>query len=314
MGVATLKRVGMTLVSVGALLVGFVAYQLWGTALSEHAAQARLRAQLESQLRAQRAHAYRGGDGGSADSPTLVGPTSVATTDQPPTGAPIGFLSIPRIGMNGDAIVQGVGDDQLRQGPGHYPGTPLPGQAGNAAIAGHRTTYAAPFYNLDQLQAGDAIIVQTLQGTFHYAVAQTLLVAPTDSTVLDPTTQPELTLTTCNPRYSATQRLVVVALLQNPQGGPRPLVAGTSTSPGTTPRRHTQTAATALAGSGGGGNIAGALLWGLLTAGATLGLWLLWRRVRRRGRWGVLVLGTPVVLGVLFVFFGHVSAVLPASF
>jgi sortase A len=222
----------------------------------------------------------------------------------------VGFLTIPRIGMTDDVIVQGVGTDQLRQGPGHYPGTPLPGAPGNVAIAGHRTTYAAPFYNLNELQAGDPITIQTVGGTFHYAVTQSMTVAPTDNAVLDSTSQSEVTLTTCNPRYSATQRLVVVALLQSSQAT-KVAPAGTS-SPTTTGRGRA--AGAVLADNAGGGDLTGAVLWGLVTAAVALSVWFLWRRVRRSRRWGVLVLGTPLAVAMLLIFFAHVSAVLPASF
>jgi sortase A len=216
--------------------------------------------------------------------------------------------------MTNDVIVQGVDDDDLRQGPGHYPGTPLPGQAGNAAIAGHRTTYAAPFYNLNELQVGDPIVVTTSQGTFHYAVTQSEVVSPTDATVLDDTTTPELTLTTCNPRYSSSQRLVVVALLQSSQLA-LPVVQA---SPATPPRPHagSRAAAGSLAGNGGdNGNPGPAVLWGILTAGAALAVILGFRRLRQPFfRRGFLLIGTLAVLAALFVFFGQVSVLLPASF
>src|SRR5205085_1071336 len=89
-------------------------------------------------------------------------------------------LRIPKIGLD-SIVVNGVGRSDLRKGPGHYPDTPLPGQRGNAAIAGHRTTYGAPFGNLDQLAPGDSIIVRTLEGVFEFRVAQKpLVVDPSD--------------------------------------------------------------------------------------------------------------------------------------
>jgi len=206
--------------------------------------------------------------------------------------------------------VQGTSTTDLQQGPGHYPGTPLPGEQGNAAIAGHRTTYGAPFYNLDELAPGDPIVITTVQGTFTYRVTKTVIVTPSDTSVVDNTTTPELTLTTCNPRYSATQRLVVVATLRSSHMN-EVLRAVAPTAPA---QKATRSGDATLADNGGGGSVGGAVLWGMLTAGAALGLWVLWRRVRTPGRWGVLTLGSPVVLIVLFIFFGHVSAVLPASF
>jgi sortase A len=218
--------------------------------------------------------------------------------------------------MTDDAIVQGVGTDQLREGPGHYPGTPLPGQMGNVAIAGHRTTYASPFYNLNELQSGDLITIQTVQGTFRYVVTENMVVSPSDSAVLDDTPDAELTLTTCNPRYSATERLIVVAVLRSSQ----PTAAAAHKAPVHHSAAHktagkTLPARADLAGSAGSGSVPGAVLWGLGTLLAAVAVALAWRRWRRPWpRWGTALVGGPGVLVVLFVFFGHVSSLLPPSF
>src|SRR5580692_7231025 len=206
----------MTLVTIGLLLLSFVAYQLWGTALYEHHAQDQLRQELQEKLGPTTTTPPT--TSSPTTSPSTTAPAALAvapTTPDPKVGTPIGLLTIPRIGMNGAAIVEGTDENQLQQGPGHYQGTPLPGQGGNTAIAGHRTTYGAPFYNLNELQPGDPIMVRTFQGTFNYAVSQTNIVSPTDSAVLDDSSTAELTLTTCNPRYSSSERLVVVALLKS---------------------------------------------------------------------------------------------------
>jgi sortase A len=311
---SVLRRSGIALCALGGLLLAFVAFQLWGTSVSEHSAQARLTHELDAQLH--RSHSSTTSapptTHASGDNPTLQAPTPVDPTSQPAIGAPVGFLSIPRIGMNDDAIVQGVDTDQLREGPGHYPGTPLPGQAGNVAIAGHRTTYAAPFYNLNELQPGDPIVIQTVQGTFRYAVTQTNTVAPTDSAVLDNSPTAELTLTTCNPRYSASHRLIVVAVLQSSQ----PSAAAHRTT-GTGHHRPTAKATKspltlAYASSDG---ITGAVLWGVATALIAGLIFFVWRRWRRPlPRWAAALVGVPGALAALFVFFGHVSTLLPASF
>jgi sortase A len=102
----------------------------------------------------------------------------------------------------------------LQEGPGHYPGTPLPGQAGNVAIAGHRTTFGAPFFRLNEVHSGDLVyLTDALGTTWVYSVIRQFVVAPSDVAVLDATRAPELTLTTCNPRFEATSRLVVRAAL-----------------------------------------------------------------------------------------------------
>src|SRR5207302_2511071 len=100
--------------------------------------------------------------------------------------------------------------------------TPMPGQPGNAAIAGHRTTYGAPFFNLNELQPGDPIFVTTRQGRFRYEVRETRTVSPSQLSVLNPTPDNRLTLTTCNPRFSASQRLVVVSQLIGEAAEPSP--------------------------------------------------------------------------------------------
>ena len=109
-------------------------------------------------------------------------------------------------------VVEGATADDLAKGPGHFPETPLPGQLGNAAIAGHRTTHLHPFFDIDKLQPGDEIIVTTLNGRYVYHVTGTEVVAPEDYAAVIPTTdatKATLTLVSCTPRYSATNRIVV---------------------------------------------------------------------------------------------------------
>ncbi len=113
-------------------------------------------------------------------------------------------------------IVDGVGVAELQRGPGHYPNTAPPGEVGNFAVAGHRTTFGAPFFHLDALRAGDEIHVTDRGGRrYTYDVRQQRVVTPSDSWVLGPdplrSGVPTLTLTTCEPRFSDAQRLVVFA-------------------------------------------------------------------------------------------------------
>jgi sortase A len=120
-------------------------------------------------------------------------------------------------------VVEGVGRADLKKGPGHFPGTALPGQLGNLVISGHRTTYGAPFNRLDVLHRGDAIVVETRTEFYTYSVQRIFVVKPTAIGVAYPVpdhlgqrpTQRLLTLTTCNPKYSARQRLVVRAVLSS---------------------------------------------------------------------------------------------------
>ena len=136
-----------------------------------------------------------------------------AAPPTPAEGDVEGIIKIPRIGID-MAFVEGTNRDDLKKGPGHYPDTPPPGTLGNAAIAGHRTTYLHPFYDVDKLVPGDKIIIETLDHkTFTYAMYQQLIVKPTDVYVVDNTADAELTLTSCNPKYSAAQRIVIKARL-----------------------------------------------------------------------------------------------------
>ncbi len=218
-----------------------------------------------------------------------------------PTDGVIGVIKIPRIGVD-QAVVEGVGVEDLKKGPGRYPDTPMPGQAGNAAIAGHRTTYGAPFNRLDELSFGDSITVQTVSGTFRYEVSESKIVSPDEVSVLDPTPDNRLTLTTCNPKYSAAERLIVVATLAGP-------VAPVTAAPALRPPGPRDPAA--LAGlSGASTDKLPAVLWGALAAAVwilalAVGHW--WRR------WPTYLMATPVFLVVLFVFFENFSRLLPAN-
>ena len=130
----------------------------------------------------------------------------------PLRGDPLGRIEIPALGLDW-AVVEGTSAAELRKGPGHIPGTSLPGQPGNAVLSGHRTTYGAPFHRLDELVEGDEIIVETTIGRHRYRVVSLLVVAPGDTWVVNGRDGAWLTLTTCNPKYSSRQRLVVFAAL-----------------------------------------------------------------------------------------------------
>jgi sortase A len=127
-------------------------------------------------------------------------------------GAPIGRLRIPRIGLS-TVWVQSTTADALRDAPGHYAGTPLPGRRGTVAIAGHRTTYGAPFRKLDQLDRGDRIEVSMPYGGYGYVVERTRIVSPKEASVLRAARSDRLVLTACHPLWSAKQRIVVTARL-----------------------------------------------------------------------------------------------------
>lgn len=127
-------------------------------------------------------------------------------------GDPIGRIEIPKIGAD-FVVVQGTDTASLRKGPGHYPATTFPGLAGTVAIAGHRTTYLAPFRHVDDLQHGDEIVLTMPYGRFTYTVQRTQIVDPTALWVTRDVGYPRLVLSACHPLYSAAQRIIVFARL-----------------------------------------------------------------------------------------------------
>jgi sortase A len=310
-----LKRVAIACLVIGLLLLAFVAFQLWGTAFYEQHAQGVLRQELKSHLGIvpdNTHHSVSAPVGSGHQGRTAAGKVA-PTIAQPGDGQPLGLMSIPRIGMQAAAIVQGTTESDLQQGPGHYAGTPLPGEAGNAAIAGHRTTYAHPFYDLNELQAGDLIYIQTAQGSFVYQVERSEVVSPDDVGVLDSSPISELTLTTCNPRYSAAQRLVVVALLR----GVVPAAGTSATSPTSSPPQSPHPgglAGEATAGPGVIGKVGMALLWGSLALALALLTVFFWRST-----WGLKAaaagtVGALLALAALVMCFQQISLALPSSF
>lgn len=235
-GVGTLGRV---LIAVGVLMFAFVGYQLWGTGIQTAQAQNRLEDEFNDLLEA------------SATAPTTPAPvatvpastvpdtpaSTVAPDEPPPTtappaplaplarpelGQPLGRITIASAGID-HIVIEGVRTNDLADGPGHFPETPLPGQLGNAAIAGHRTTHGQPFIDIDRVQPGDEIVVQTLAGQYVYLVESQQIVSPNDYQLVIPTIDPTvatLTLTSCHPKYSARQRIVVTARLDESRSAP----------------------------------------------------------------------------------------------
>ena len=293
--------VGRVILVAGVLVLLFIPYLLWGTGLITARAQSDLRQQFAA---AQRAHH----DPSTPPTPTpgSSAPVVAPNIPAPAPGGPVGVLSIPKIGLS-MVVVEGTDADQLRSGPGHYPGTPLPGEAGNVAIAGHRTTYLHPFYNLDALAPGDAINILTVQGLFVYHVISSQAVDPTDVAVVAPTPTPMLTLTTCNPRYSASQRLVVQAALVSD------VLTGPTVPTTTTPPHHTASTAK-LADAPIEKNWWAAIGLGLAVAVLVIGLWVLAARLRGGRRLAVVAGGTVLWLGLVYLFFGALAPLLPASY
>jgi sortase A len=295
--------IGRTCIAAGMLILAFVAYQLWGTGLAESRSQDRLRSDFLDALQTPTST--------STTTSTTPGDEATTTTQSAapptPTGEAVAIIRIPKIGVE-KAVVEGVGVNSLKQGPGHYPTTPMPGQPGNAAIAGHRTTYGAPFYRTDELETGDLIQVTTRQGEFTYKVREKKVVKPTQNEVLLPSEENLLTLTTCNPRFSAAQRLVIVSeLTDNPVPAPPPPPVA---EPGDDEPVEVPSLADEASVSGDNAAKLPAILWGLLAAFVWFVTWLL---SKRWGRVTAYVMGTPVFVVVLFVFFENFARLLPAN-
>lgn len=132
--------------------------------------------------------------------------------DELRNGKPIGTIEAPAAGFD-YVIIQGTDTSSLQKGPGHYPGTALPGQGRTIGIAGHRTTYGAPFRKINQLETGDRITVEMPYATFVYVVEKSRIVEPTAVEIVRNVGRERLVLTACHPLYSAAQRYAVFGRL-----------------------------------------------------------------------------------------------------
>jgi sortase A len=230
LGIKIMRGLGWTLIYLGFLILGFVGHQLFVTDFFAELEQRELETELAERIdEGVQSFAYV--DPATGDvvevpdfDPESGGVSGAGGIDlgefedrifayetAPDRGEPLGAIRIPEIGLDW-TVVEGVrlGSD-LKKGAGHYPDTPVPGQAGNAAIAGHRTTYGAPFHNLGELVAGDRVFWDSATGTHEYEIREIFVVDPTELWVLDNREGAFLTLTTCHPKFSARERLIVVA-------------------------------------------------------------------------------------------------------
>lgn len=209
-----LRGTGEVLITAGVVTLLFVAYLLWWTDLQNSRTQDRLSHDLTTRWSAESAKDAARPSGGSSV------PVPAAQFTPPRLGAALARLYIPRLGRDyHPVVVEGVGTADLQEGAGHYPRTALPGAPGNSVISGHRTTFGKPFSRLDEVRAGDHVVVETRTAWVTYRVTGEEIVVPTASEVISDTPpaigdQPAaadrlLTLTTCNPRYSASQRLIL---------------------------------------------------------------------------------------------------------
>ncbi len=137
------------------------------------------------------------------------------------TGEAIGRMRAPAMDGLDVIVIQGTDTASLMKGPGHFPETPFPGQGGTAAIAGHRTTYGAPFRHVDSLEHGDRIVLEMPYATIFYRVQKTEIVDPTDVGVVRNVGYERLVLSSCHPLYSAEQRFIVFARAVNERLAPK---------------------------------------------------------------------------------------------
>ena len=134
--------------------------------------------------------------------------------DQAKTGEAIGRIIVPAMGLNA-VFIQGTDTGSLQKGPGHYPDTPFPGEGGTVGIAGHRTTYLAPFRHIDSMHKGDRITLEMPYGTFTYRMQRSEIVDPSDVQIVRKVGYERLVLTACHPLYSASQRYAIFARLSD---------------------------------------------------------------------------------------------------
>jgi len=187
-----LRIAGLVLILAALAVSGYVWWLLWGTGFTTRAAQNDLRPRFEERI---------------ATRPAAEAPAR--TVNVP--GAAVAILRIPKIELN-YVVVEGTDTESLKKGPGHYSWTSYPWEeTGRVAIAGHRTTYGAPFWSLNELKPGDRIVLATEYGIFNYRVTESRIILPSQAAVLHETENPTLVLTTCNPRFSAAERLVIFA-------------------------------------------------------------------------------------------------------
>lgn len=247
-----LGNVGRAMILAGIVTFLFVGFQLWGTDIQESRAQESLRADLGERfdVAADVLEDLLAAPTTTVTAPDPAETAEVAVTTLPPPsstlpggqepdvlalffpddGDALSRLEIPAIEVD-KVVIRGVAVADLRKGPGHYSQTPLPGNAGNASIAGHRTTYGSPFNRIDELVPGDEITITSVQGEFTYRVMDPLvayadhlghvdavgeghiIVHPSATWVLQDFGDDRLTLTACHPKLSSRQRIIVAAEL-----------------------------------------------------------------------------------------------------
>ncbi|CAN5879573.1 class E sortase [soil metagenome] len=214
-GRTLVRGLGQTLITLGAVVLLFLGYQVWVTDEINEGVQSELTQDLRQRWAV-------------GDDPLQAPDRPDGAPGQLPMGEGFAFIRIPAFGLYYVRVVlEGTDEDKLTEGPGHYPDSALPGGVGNFAMAGHRVGKGSPFLDLDQLGPGDAIIIETAAQWYVYRVLgdgvipgqqivspdRVEVVAPVPGAPADLPTRALLTLTTCHPKFSAAQRLIVHAEL-----------------------------------------------------------------------------------------------------
>ena len=214
-GRAIARFIAAVMMVSGALMVADAALTVaWQEPISALLA-GREQGRLDSQLRSAEAASARerGSLGQRRQGRRLYAALASRAKRRLDTGDAVGRIELPTLGHS-YAVIEGTDVATLRKGPGHYPDTPLPGQRGTVAVAGHRTTHGAPFRTVDRLRRGDRIVAAMPYGRFTYRVESTRIVAPTALWVKRRVDHDRLILSACHPLYSAAQRIVVFARLE----------------------------------------------------------------------------------------------------
>lgn len=284
-----LDALGRVLIACGLLLLSFTAYQLWGTGIEQARSQRELERQFEKT---------------AAVTGTTQQPGTTSVPRVPVPGDSVGRIEIPSLGVD-EWMVAGARLSDLEKGPGVFAGSVLPGQTGNLSVAGHRTSYGAPFGDLDRLREGDDIIFTTAGGTFTYEVTGSKVVPPTEVGVLAQTKDSAIaTLVTCHPKWTSKDRLIVTAELApvHEPAAPTPIPETVTSEPEqiTPGWWHDRS------------RILPTVAW----SGVLLAMWTAARRLargtrrRRAGVWGVTAV---MFVPSLYMMFENLSGLLPAN-
>lgn len=280
-------RIGIALIWAGVLLLGLVAYQLWGTSIQTRRTQSHLAAQF-SQL---------------------------APDATPLPGGVMARITAPSIDLDA-YVVRGVRYKDLEKGPGWFTNTAQFGEPGISGIAGHRTSFDAPFADLDQLHEGEEVTIETKRGTFTYVVTHSKIVEPTNDEILQAPDQTlsQLALVTCHPKWTSTKRLVVFASLESADvTTPVP----TTTVPTTTPSTIDVATVSDALSEGWLHDPSGAvptIVW----AAIALIIWNGARLMARRrhgfmGRAGIRVMACLPFVVSMYFFYENASRILPVN-